>query len=140
MQHFFETYPFLIGLVSFAIGLICMPIVLKIAREKHFVVKPNKRMSHKGEIPNIGGIDICLSFLLTYMIFEFGQLQESQFLLIGMVVILFVGFTDDVLDLSPLTKMLGELLAGIALIGFADIRITHIHQFMGIEEINLTAS
>lgn len=140
MQHFFETYPFLIGLVSFAIGLICMPIVLKIAREKHFVVKPNKRMSHKGEIPNIGGIDICLSFLLTYMIFEFGQLQESQFLLIGMVVILFVGFTDDVLDLSPLTKMLGELLAGIALIGFADIRITHLHQFMGIEEINLTAS
>ena len=140
MQAFFNTYPCLIGIISFLIGLACMPIVLKIAREKHFVVKPNKRMSHTGDIPNIGGIDICISFLLTYIIFEYGSLRESQFLLIGLIVILFVGFADDLLDLSPLSKLLGEMLAGVAMIGFADIRIMHLHGFIGIEEIGVVSS
>ena len=140
MQTFFETYPFLIGILSFLLGLACMPVVLKIAKEKHFVVKPNKRMSHTGEIPNIGGIDICTSFLLTYIIFEYSSLKESQFLLIGLVIILFVGFADDLLDLSPLSKLLGEMLAGVAMIGFADIRITHLHGFLGLEEISVVGS
>lgn len=140
MNTFFDTYPALIGIVSFLIGLACMPVVLKIAREKHFLVKPNKRMSHTGEIPNIGGIDICVSFLLTYIIFEYASLTESQFLLIGLIVILFVGFADDILDLSPISKLLGEMLAGVAMIGFADIRLTHLHGFLGIEEIGVVSS
>ena len=140
MQAFFDTYPFLIGFISFLLGLACMPVVIKIAKEKHFVVKPNKRTSHSGEIPNIGGLDICFSFLLTYIIFEYGSLKESQFLLIGLIVILFIGFADDLLDLNPLSKLLGEMLAGIAMIGFADIRITHLHGFLGIEEIGVVGS
>ncbi len=140
MAEFFNTYPFLIGLVSFLIGLVCMPLVLRIAKEKHFVVKPNKRMSHTGDIPNIGGIDICISFLLTYFIFEFDRLQESQFLIIGVLVILVVGFADDVLDLAPLAKIFGEALAGVALIGFADIRITHLHNFCNIAQLHPVAS
>ena len=140
MKSVFVTYPFLIGVVSFLIGLVCMPVVLRIAKEKHFVVKPNKRMSHTGEVPNIGGIDICLSFLMTYLLFEFSELREFQFILIGLVVILFVGFADDILDLSPLIKILGEMLAGVALIVFADIRITHLHGFLTIEQIPPIAS
>lgn len=140
MHQFFNTYPFLIGLISFCLGLLCMPIVIRIAKEKHFVVKPNKRMSHTGEIPNIGGIDICISFLLTYIVFEYGSLKESQFLLIGLIVILFVGFADDILDLSPLSKLLGEMLSGIAMIGFADIRISHLHGFLGVDEMSVAGS
>lgn len=140
MQHFFDTYPFLTGLISFLIGLACMPLVLRIAKEKQFVVKPNKRMSHTGDIPNIGGIDICVSFLLTYLVFEFDKLQESQFLLIGVLVILLVGFTDDILDLSPLAKILGEIAAGISLIGFADIRITHLYGLFGLTDIPVVPS
>ena len=41
------NYPILIAMFSFTIGLICMPVVIKIAKVRHFVVKPNKRMSHK---------------------------------------------------------------------------------------------
>ena len=135
MHRIFDTYPFLIGLISFLVGLVCMPAVLRIAKEKHFVVKPNKRMSHTGEIPNVGGIDICVSFLLTYLIFEFDQLKESQFLLVGLLVILVVGFADDLLDLSPLAKIIGEMVAGVALIVIASVRITHLHGFCGICEL-----
>ncbi len=139
MDYFYQ-HTYLIGLVAFLVALAAMPVVIKIAKAKHFVVRPNKRTCHSGEVPNIGGIGICFSFLLTYMIFEFDQLQQSQFLLIGLFAIVMVGLVDDILVLSPLSKLICELLSGIALIGFADIRITHLHGFLGIEGLNVTTS
>lgn len=140
IQDFFLQHSYLIGLISFAFGLIGMPIVIRIAKAKGFVVRPNKRMSHEGEIPNIGGLNICFSFLLTYMLFEFDQMSQSQFFLIGLFAIMAVGFIDDVLILTPMAKLFGETLASIALIGFADIRITHLHGIFGIQEIGIIPS
>ena len=60
-------------------------------------------------MPNIGGLDIFVSFLLTYMIFEYNNLSEYQFLLIGIFIIFMIGFVDDILDLTPLSKLLGEM-------------------------------
>ena len=140
IQEFFIEHSYLIGLVSFALGLFGMPIVIRIAKKKGFVVRPNKRMSHTGAIPNVGGLDICFSFMLTYLLFEYDQMSQSQFFLIGLFAIMAVGFIDDVLVLTPTTKLLGETFAGLVLIGFADLRITHLHGLFGIEEIGLIPS
>ncbi len=140
IQDFFLQHSYLIGLISFVLGLVGMPIVIRIAKTKGLVVRPNKRMSHEGEVPNIGGLNICFSFLLTYMLFEFDQMSQSQFFLIGLFAIMAVGFIDDVLILTPLAKLFGETLASIALIGFADMRITHLHGIFGIQEIGIIPS
>lgn len=140
MISFFYSHPYLIGLVSCLLALVSMPFVIQIAKKKNFVVRPNKRMSHVGDIPNIGGLAICFSFLLSYMVFAYNTFQEAQFLLIGVFAIVAIGFTDDILVLSPFTKLIGESLASIALIGFADIRITHLHGLFGINEIGIIPS
>ena len=140
IQSFFIHNPYLIGLVSFILGLIGMPLVIRIAKAKGFVVRPNKRMSHEGDVPNIGGLNIYFSFMVTYMLFEFNQMNQNQFFLIGIFAIMAVGFIDDVLILTPTAKLFGETLAGLALIGFADLRITHLHGFLGINEIGVIPS
>ena len=140
IQSFFIEHSYLIGLISFVFGLIGMPVVVRIAKVKGFVVRPNKRMSHTGSIPNIGGVNICFSFILTYLLFEYNQLNQSQFFMIGLFAIMIVGLIDDVLVLTPTAKLLGETLAGIALIGFADLRITHLHGLFGITEIGVIPS
>ncbi|MBR4263685.1 MAG: undecaprenyl/decaprenyl-phosphate alpha-N-acetylglucosaminyl 1-phosphate transferase [Paludibacteraceae bacterium] len=140
IQDFFFQHTYLIGIISFLIGWIAMPFVLKIAKTKGFVVRPNKRMSHTGEVPNIGGLNICFSFLLCYMLFEFNQMEQNQFFMIGILAIMTIGFIDDVLVLTPIAKLLGETLAGIAMIGFADLRITHLHGLFGIEQIGIIPS
>ena len=138
---FLYTHIYLIGLVSLAITALAMPVVLRIAKEKHFVVRPNKRTCHEGEIPNVGGLGICFAFLITYLLFCFDTLQESQFLLIGAFLIVMVGFVDDVLVLTPLTKLICEVFIGILLISFADIRITHLHGIFGLtNQIGLVPS
>ncbi len=140
ISSFFLHHTYLIGLISFIIGLVGMPVVVRIAKAKGFVVRPNKRMSHTGEVPNIGGLNICFSFILTYMLFEFDQMSQNQFFLIGLFTIMVIGFIDDVLVLSPIAKLEGETLAAIALIGFADIRLTHLHGLFGITEIGIIPS
>ncbi len=140
MLSFFLEHNFLIGFISFAMGLAGMPIAIKIAKAKGFVVRPNKRMSHTGEIPNIGGMNIWISFMLTYLLFGFEFASQNQFFLLGLFVIMIVGFVDDVLILTPTAKLLGESLAGLVLICFADIRITHLHGLFGITEIGIVPS
>lgn len=138
MQDALIAHSYLIGLLSFLLGALFMPVVIRVAKAKGFVVRPNKRMSHDGEVPNIGGLNICFSFMLTYLLCT--PMEQQPFFLIGLFLIMVVGFTDDVLVLRPAAKLLGETLAGIALIGFADIRLTHLHGLFGIAEIGVIPS
>ncbi|MBQ3998904.1 MAG: undecaprenyl/decaprenyl-phosphate alpha-N-acetylglucosaminyl 1-phosphate transferase [Paludibacteraceae bacterium] len=140
ITNFFIQHSYLIGIISFLIGLVCMPVVIRIAKAKGFVVRPNKRMSHEGVVPNIGGLDIYFSVMLSYLLFDYSQIAHNQFFMIGIAAIMAIGFIDDVLVLSPLSKLLGEALAGIALIGFGDLRITHLHGIFGINEIGVIPS
>lgn len=140
IQTFFIQHSYLIGLVSFALGWMGMPVVIRIAKAKGFVVRPNKRMSHSGEVPNIGGLDIYFSVMLSYLLFDYSQIANNQFFLIGIAAIMIIGFIDDVLVLTPISKLLGEIFAGIALIGFGDLRITHLHGIFGIGQIGIIPS
>lgn len=117
-----------------------MPLVINIAKNRNFVVKPNKRTSHEGVIPNIGGINIFISFLLTVFMFSYGIISELQFTIIGVFIILIVGFVDDLIDVKPLWKLIGELTSAFFLIVVSDVRLSNLHGFLGIHELSLLVS
>ncbi|MBN2765225.1 MAG: undecaprenyl/decaprenyl-phosphate alpha-N-acetylglucosaminyl 1-phosphate transferase [Paludibacteraceae bacterium] len=135
INHIVSQYPFIVFVVSFLIGLAFMPVVLDIARKHNFVVKPNKRTSHEGAIPNIGGINIFVSFFITVFLFSFGIFTQLQFIILGVLIILIVGFVDDLIDLKVNWKLLGELTAAFFLIVLSDIRLTNLHGFLGVYSI-----
>ena len=140
MTEYLAQHIWLIGLAAFGLGLCTMPLVLHFARKRHLVVRPNKRTSHTGEIPNIGGVNIFFTLVLTYCIFCLDMTAESQFLLLGIIAIFIVGFVDDIVILSPFSKLFFELVAGIALIGFAGIRITDLHGLFSVTALQPAAS
>lgn len=140
INNYIHTVPFLTIFVSFIIGLCFMPTVIDIAKKRKFVVKPNKRTSHVGAIPNIGGINIFISFLLTVFLFSYVIISQLQFIIIGVFVILIVGFVDDLIDIKASWKLFGELVSAFFLIVVADIRLSNLHGFLGITEISLIAS
>ena len=130
------SYPFLLGFIAFAIGQFLMPYIVQMAKKKELVVKPNRRTSHEGGIPNIGGINIFSSFILSYLIFSTVEIDfQHRIIIAGMFFILLIGFFDDMIELPPRKKLLGELIAGFILIVVADVRLTSLHGFLGIEEI-----
>ncbi|MBP1664178.1 MAG: hypothetical protein H6Q19_1318 [Bacteroidetes bacterium] len=134
---FFRTHPYLVSIISFTIGYFFMPVVIEVARKYNFVVSPNKRTSHKGDVPNIGGINIFVSFLFTVFLFSYNVFSEIQFSILGLFIILIVGFIDDLIDIKASWKVIGELIAAFFLIILADLRISNFHGFLGIYELPL---
>lgn len=62
--------------------------VFKMAILKNFVDKPNKRSSHTGCVPNIGGIVVFLAFLCSFLLFvRFDSRPEFQYVLLGAILI-----------------------------------------------------
>lgn len=138
---FFSKYPFFAIFISLLLGYYFMPIVIQIARKYNFVVSPNKRTSHLGEVPNIGGINIFFSFLLTVLLISSPHmLIDAQFTLIGLFVVLIVGFIDDLVAIKVSWKLVGELIAGFFLVVIADVRLVSLHGFFGIYELNIVVS
>lgn len=138
--QFLYAYPFLFAAITAALGAVFMPTVIRVAREKKFVVKPNKRTSHIGLVPAVGGLDIFISFLIFFVIFAFNHLPQSHYLLVGVTLILITGFVDDLIDLTVVGKLFGELLAGIFLIVLADVRMPSLFGMFGIGELPLVWS
>lgn len=138
--QFAHNFPYLVSIISFIIGLLFMPVVIDIAKKYNFVVSPNKRTSHTGEVPNVGGINIFISFLITVFLFTSDLFSDTQFVLMGLFIILIVGFIDDLIDIKVSWKFFGELLAGFFLVVITDIRLSSLHGFLGIYELPIAVS
>lgn len=140
LNTYTHDLPVLAILISFIIGLCFMPGVLSVARKRNFVVEPNGRTSHKGIIPNIGGVNIFISFLLTMLLFSIEAFREFQFATLGVFIILIVGFVDDLISIKPVWKLFGECASAFFLIVVSDIRLSSLHGFLGINELSIGTS
>lgn len=140
LNKVFHDFPFLSIFAAFIIGFSFMPLVLDIARKRNFVVKPNKRTSHEGAIPNIGGINIFISFLSTVFLCTYPLFNELQFVILGVFIILIVGFVDDLIDIKPGWKLFGECTSAFFLIVVSDIRLSSLHGFLGVTQLPLEIS
>jgi UDP-GlcNAc:undecaprenyl-phosphate GlcNAc-1-phosphate transferase len=79
--------------------------------------RPLKYGLQRAPIPYYGGVAIFTAFVLSSIIFV-PISKEFLGLILGAVLIVGVGFFDDLLDLSPMIRMLVQVLAAIVLVGF----------------------
>jgi UDP-N-acetylmuramyl pentapeptide phosphotransferase/UDP-N-acetylglucosamine-1-phosphate transferase len=124
-------------LAALIIGFFSIPKVVKVATRKDLVAKPNHRTSHTGRIPNVGGISIFISFVLAFMIAsDFRLDNRMQFLIFTSLALFFVGLYDDIMIISAKRKLIGELLGIAGMICLGNIRLTNLHGFFGIHELD----
>ena len=147
ISQIINAYPWCVTLFSFALGFSLMPIVMKVSIKKQLVVKPNKRSSHIGRIPNVGGMNIFSTFFITFLIFAIPPVvfstftttdtnPNSQIALAGFFSIFAVGFIDDMIDISPKSKFMGEFISAFIIVVMANSRLTHFLGLFGISEID----
>ncbi len=80
------------------------------------VDKPDGRLkNHRQPIPYLGGLAICLSFLLTVAL-TFSFSEEVLGLLLAGSIVVILGLIDDLGQLGPWTKLSGQLIAILVLI------------------------
>ncbi len=124
-------------LSSFIIVWISVPSIVKVSKTKHLFDEPEERSSHASKVPILGGLAIFAGFIISVNLWASPEIFHSfQFIVAAVIMIFFIGIKDDILIIAPLTKFIGQIIVALVVVVLGDVRITSLHGFFGIEEIN----
>lgn len=108
--------------VTCLISIIFVPVMSKISKKLGIIAQTNKRTIHTGIVARTGGYVIYASFLIGTMMFLKTDTQINS-ILIGGFIIFITGFYDDIHDISPKLKLLGQVVAALVVVFWGDISL-----------------
>lgn len=117
-------------LISSVIAFLTTPLSIRLAHKLGVIDKPkDARRVHKKPIPRFGGMAIFLGSMVT-MFIPAGMNDKIRIAMIGGLLMYLLGIADDILDIKPAVKFLGQF--GIASLVFVlGVRITFISNYFG---------
>ena len=118
----------LLLIVTLVISLILTPMIIKVSIKFDLVDRPNFRKVHTKPVSVLGGTVILLSFLIGIWLGHPIE-REVKPLVMGAIVMYLVGLIDDIYDLKPILKLIGQIVASI--VAFYGITIDFISFPMG---------
>ena len=132
-----EIYNIFFSFVTaFAITFLAIPVIIKVAKEKHLFDFPDERKVHTSKIPTLGGIGIFLGFLFAMTFWtKFIQCAHLQYLTASLIIISFLGIKDDLIGLSAFKKAVGQVFAALIVVIWGDLRIESLFNIFGIQEL-----
>ncbi len=124
--------------LSYLIACIVIPVVIRVAREKHLMNEPNGRSSHTQKTPSLGGVAIFVALATVFAIMTplaLRQETSTPLILPSLVILFFIGLKDDILVIDPYKKLVAQALAATLLILFTDIRVGSLFGLFGITQL-----
>ena len=116
-------------LEALIISLVLTPIIRKGAIKAGLVYMPGPRTVHNRPMPVMGGLAIFVALFIT--VFHRVDLgQDILGLFLGGLIVLAVGMWDDIKELRPLPKLIGQIGAALVAMGFG-VRIEFITNPFG---------
>ncbi|WP_077214826.1 glycosyltransferase family 4 protein [Bacillus dakarensis] len=114
-------------LICFISSILITPLVKKLAFKIGATDKPNQRKVHQKIMPRLGGLAIFISFLIGFMIWDWGQYSEyAMAIMIGSTIIIITGILDDMMELSAKVKFGGQLIAAAVVVILGGIQLEFI--------------
>lgn len=121
---------------SFLISLLSIPTIIKISLRKNLMDEPRERSSHERKIPNLGGIAIFYSATICTSIFAYELFGHYKFLFASLVILLYIGVMDDIVEMSAYKKLFAQIIVSIFIVIGSDVRIRSLFGLFGIYELN----
>ena len=107
----------IILLSAFVIAYLSVPGAIKLAYKINALDQPDPRKVHKIPIPRLGGLAIFVAFMFC-MIFLVKVSVAFWGIMVGGLIVFLVGVLDDIYQISPWWKLLGQCAAAIAAMHF----------------------
>ena len=125
---------FLSLVTSFLITYLAIPKIIFFAEKLRLLDEAGVRASHKGSVPIFGGIAIFSGIIFSLLFWA--EIENIQFILVSILIVFVVGVIDDLLVLSPLKKIVGQVMATLVLILASDdpIIIDSMHGVLGVSK------
>lgn len=128
--------------MSFCICFYAMPIIIIIANKKKLYDIPDARKLHTKPISSLGGIGIFAGFLFSILFCtkSLDIINGFQYFIAALMIIFFFGVKDDIMVLTPLKKLLGQIFTASILVFKVGFVITDLHGFVNIHLVNETVA
>ena len=121
--------------VAAATAFALASMVLRIGRRLNLVHNPGPGRFHTLPVVRLGGLAILPAFLLALTIAGQGP-TELFGVYVGAIAITAIGLTDDLFDVSPFAKLVGQTAVGVAAVALG-VRIVSVsNPFGGPVELN----
>lgn len=120
-------------LTSFIVTYLAIPKIIHFSKLSRLFAFAGGRNSHEGEIPIFGGVAIFAGILFSLLLSP--SLVKIQFILVSLIIVFFIGIIDDLLSLSPIRKLMGQILSILVLIYLAELKILSMHNLFGVQDL-----
>ncbi len=132
-------------LVSLVVSLLSTPVARRIALKLDFIDRPGHRKKHVAETPLLGGVAIFIAFavaivigLLVWHSLSEGRVSDTPLdwkslailVLVGSCLMTATGLLDDILGLSPGTKLILQTVAALAVGAIFIFKGTQVRLFL----------
>lgn len=101
------------------------PLLGSLAVRLQFVDIPDERKVHVRPIPRVGGIAMAVGALMPVLYWLHGDLLVRSWLAGAAVLVLF-GIADDLWELGPKAKLVGQVAAAAIVVFYGDLTITNL--------------
>lgn len=112
--------------MSFLVTVILVPVVRKIAFMIGAVDVPRERHLHKKITATLGGVAFFIGFSVGLFLLPIGKAGILP-IYIGGLIIVILGMIDDIVELAPRYKLLGQIVAALCVTVWGQISITFIN-------------
>ena len=129
-------------LLAFVIGFYAMPIIILVSNQKKLFDLPGHRKVHTAPIPTLGGLGIFVGFMMGLLLtLDIATVaNQLQYFLAAFSIVFFFGIKDDILNLVPMKKLMGQVAVAAILIFKANLVISNMHGFLGMLVVHPTIS
>ncbi|WP_232333174.1 MraY family glycosyltransferase [Mariniflexile maritimum] len=103
---------------------------------KNLMDNPTKRSSHICNTPTLGGASFFYTLILAlFFLKAWGNHDEAIYFIPGLTILFIVGLKDDLLVLSPYTKLVAQLLSVTFILSNDSFMIHSLNGFFGIYDV-----
>lgn len=126
-MNFLET-AIIVFIGSFLLVYLTIPKIIGVVEYKRLMDDPNQRSSHNKKTPTLGGVSFYFTLIIAFFFIKsWHEFGEDIYIIPGLTILFIVGLKDDMVVLSPGSKLIAQVLA---------ISFVLINDSFGIESLN----
>lgn len=134
-MNFLET-AVLVFIGSFLLVYLTIPKIIGVVEYKRLMDDPNQRSSHSRRTPTLGGVSFFFTLIIAlFFIKNWHEHTEDIFIIPGLTILFIVGLKDDMVVLSPGSKLIAQVIAIAFVLVNDSFGIESLNGFLNIYEI-----
>jgi len=121
---------------AFLLTYLTIPKIIGVVEYKRLMDDPNQRSSHSTKTPTLGGIAFFFALIFAlFFVKERALFNEPMYIIPGLTILFILGLKDDLVVLSPGSKLMGQIVAIIFILVNDSFTIDSFNGFLNVYEI-----